>query len=302
MANLLLVTSPPASGKTYWIESFADTLPGEILVISPLRALADECQLRWKQKICVMTPEEWLLKKTFSDVVIFDEFHLLYYWGDSFRPIQWDVFFFLSLEAKLVIGLTATLSDQMKEDVSFLEAGFEKILWQDFGNQKLKYEPREYFRLDKTRIEECLIHLPPEKTTLVFCQYRSEVLIWEKKLILRGNTVWTCLGGEAAAFGEKVRKENPPDYIVCTTVLSHGVNLPTIDRVFLMYPVENKDFWIQMVARGGRRGGAFQVFALEPPHGLVWDRRNNLYSIGVLRLRILFSIFLDQLQECFLKE
>lgn len=302
MANLLLLTSPPASGKTFWIESLANNFSEEILVISPLRALADECHIQWQGKVRVMTPEEWLLKKTFSQVVIFDEFHLLYYWGDSFRPVLWEVFYSLCSESQLVVGLSATLSEEMRTNVVLMETGFEGIYWQDFGNQKLKYIPDEYFFLGKNLIENCLIHLPPENTTLVFCEFREEVLRWEKKLTERGHSVWTCRGGEAAAFGEKVRRENPPQYIISTTVLSHGVNLPTIGRVFLMYPVENKDFWIQMVARGGRRGEVYRVFALEPPHGLRWGRRKNFYQIGILRLRILFSILLDQLQECFLKE
>lgn len=296
------MTSPPASGKTFWIESFADSTEKEILVISPLRALADECRIRWKEKIIVMTPEEWLLKKTFSEIVIFDEFHLLYYWGDTFRPVLWDVFITLSLEAELVIGLTATFSEEMQDEVILLGAEFENIFWQDFGNQKLKNLPEKYLSLTKDAIGEFLLHLPVQGTTLVFCEFREEVLVWEKRLRDLGHIVWTCRGGEASAFGEKVRRESPPDFIVCTTVLSHGVNLPEIERVFLMYPVENKDFWIQMVARGGRKGEAFRVFALGPPHGLRWDRRNNLCQIGILRLRILFSIFMDQLQECFLKE
>ncbi len=302
MANLLLLTSPPASGKTFWIESLAKVSSEEILVISPLRALADECHLHWNGKIRVMTPEEWLLKQTFSGIVIFDEFHLLYYWGDTFRPVLWEVFFSLCSGSQLVVGLTATLSVEMRNNLSLLENGFDEIFWQDFGNQKLKHVPAEYFRLNKNLIENSLIHLPPARTTLVFCEYREEVLRWEKKLSERGHSVWTCRGGEAAAFGEKVRKESPPDFIIATTVLSHGVNLPAIKRVFLMYPVENKDFWIQMVARGGRKGESYGVFALEPPHGLRWGRRNNLYLIGILRLRILFSILLEQLQECFLKE
>lgn len=76
MSELLLLTSPPASGKTFWIRSFAETLSDPILVISPLRALADECRKNWNEKIMVMTPEEWMKKKPFARVVIFDEFHL----------------------------------------------------------------------------------------------------------------------------------------------------------------------------------------------------------------------------------
>src|SRR5689334_4916886 len=103
--ELLVLTSPPASGKTFWIESFAETCDKKILVIAPLRALRDECAVKWGEKIIVMTPEEWLLKKITAEIVIFDEFHLHFYWGDAFRPNMWEVFYELSHMASLTILL-----------------------------------------------------------------------------------------------------------------------------------------------------------------------------------------------------
>ena len=72
--DLIILTSPPASGKTYWISSLVNKLfPQKILVISPLRALADECRSKWEESVFVMTPEEWMSKKVYSEIVIFDE-------------------------------------------------------------------------------------------------------------------------------------------------------------------------------------------------------------------------------------
>lgn len=302
MPHLLLLTSPPASGKTFWIKSFAEKWEENILVISPLRALADECRKNWSDSITVMTPEEWLLKKKSFQVVIFDEFHILSYWGNTFRPAMWDAFISLSLSAQLVIGLTATLSDEILTQVQELRCHFTEITWVNNGNQSLKWTPENYYFVNKSLLTKTLMNSVHGGTSLIFCQYREEVLEWEERLSKQGFRVWSCLGGEASAFGQRVSRESAPDFIVATTVLSHGVNLPSISRVFLMYPVRNIDFWIQMIARGGRRGEAFQVFALEPPHGLRWGRGRNLRNIVILELRLFFSVLLNQLDQCFLKE
>lgn len=302
MPDLLILTSPPASGKTFWIQSFADSLQDSLLIISPLRALADECRKNWGDKISVMTPEEWMGKRITADIVIFDEFHLLSYWGSTFRPVMWEVFESLSVTSHLVIGLTATLSQELQNEMKFIHSGFERILWLDHGNQKLKWKPSSYLQLNKKFLEKCVVSLRPQETSLIFCQYREEVTRWEKRLKSHGFSVWSCLGGEAADFSQRVEKESPPQFIVSTTVLSHGVNLPSIRRVFLLYPVRNMDFWIQMTARGGRRGESFQVFALEPPHGLKWSRSGNLLAIGKIFVELFLCNFLTQLEQCFLKE
>ena len=53
------------------------------------------------------------------------------------------------------------------------------------------------------------------------------------------------------------------DLIVATTAISHGVNLPEIHRIYFAYPFKNRDFWIQMVGRGGRKGECFQVHTMD---------------------------------------
>lgn len=301
--QLLVLTASPASGKTHLISELISNLREIPLVISPLRALANECLLKWAGTCDVMTPEEWLKKSLSRKVVILDEFHLFFYWGDSFRPQMWEAFYAVVEQAETVILLTATLTQEMIEEIKKYSCHFQKILWVDHGNQILKNKPARYLKAPNERwLKELILESPSDKSTnLIFCAYRSEVFKWEKELKARGFRVWTCVGGEASLFSLKVQSERAPQFIVATTVLSHGVNLPNISRIFLMYQIKNLDFWIQMVARGGRRGEAFEVFALEKPIGLKYNRPLNSLAILHLSLRMRVKHFTREIQEWFLK-
>lgn len=286
--DLILLTSPPASGKTYWISTLNELkLTDQILVISPLRALADECRLKWGNDILVMTPEEWLGKKTYRDIVIFDEFHLFFYWGDTFRPLMWEVFFEIAQFPQLIFLLTATFSAQMRESVKFFSSQFDRILWLDHGNQCLRYKPFSYIKApDKNWIlNQIENEWAGENVKLIFCQYREEVFSYEKKLSSLGYSCIKCVGGESKFMTERLKLNPRPDFIIATTVLSHGVNLPDIKKIFFLYKVNNLDFWIQMVARGGRRGEKFEVIALELPVGLKFNSWRNSLKIFCLSLK-----------------
>lgn len=299
----LLLTSPPASGKTYWIKDFAKNFPDEVLVVSPLRALADECREKWKEAIAVMTPEEWLVKKPFYRIVIFDEFHLNFYWGDTFRPLLWEVFYELSEKAELVIALTATLSSEMKTELEHFQAHFSHCLWVDSGNQRLKFAPLRYVKISsREKMGRLLLSDNQKGVRLVFCQFRQEVARWTKKLEDKGYKVWSCVGGEAGEMRKKMTQDEVPDFIIATTVLSHGVNLPSISRIYFLYPLGNLDFWIQMVARGGRQGNPYEVFALENPHGIKWSQWSNYLAIFRLHLKMGWNSLLEQWDQCFLKD
>lgn len=286
--NLVILTSPPASGKTFWISKLSETISYPILVISPLRALADECRENWNDEILVMTPEEWMIKKVFRPTVIFDEFHLFFYWGDTFRPRMWEAFFLLCQKTELVFLLTATLSSEMKKVLETYSCQFDQVLWLDHGNQRLKNLPDLYIKaFSKKWIEKLILN---EKKTdsvrLIFCQYRDEVFEWEKRLLTLGFSVISCVGGEARDMRVKLKANSSPDFIVSTTVLSHGVNLPNIEKIYFLYPVRNIDFWIQMVARGGRRGEKYEVYALENPQGIKWNAFTNLLAILLISFKM----------------
>lgn len=298
--DLLILTSPPASGKTYWISQLRKELPRNksILVISPLRALADECKRNWGDSIKVMTPEEWLGKKPFCDVIIFDEFHLFFYWGDTFRPLMWEMFFEISMRPALTILLTATLAESMKAEVELFRCHFDQMLWVDCGNQTLRNLPSLYLRApNKKWVSDCIFSEPKERSVkLIFCRFRNEVFEWEKILVRNGYSCISCVGGEAKFMASKLDQNPRPDFIVSTTVLSHGVNLPTIEKIFFTYAVSNLDFWIQMVARGGRKGETFEVIALEKPCNLPFNPFKNFLLIGLKTIHIkvvrhLFPLF-----------
>lgn len=287
--KLILITSPPATGKTYWIYDFwKKSEQAEILVISPLRALADECKSRWPKNINVMTPEEWIKDKKHFDVVIIDEFHLLFYWGDSFRPVMWEVFFTISFASKIVFGLTATLSKEMISDVKAFPHFDEKI-WIDCGNQKLKFRPRRYLKIPSKNLLLKDIFNKRKGTSLVFCKYREEVLELEKKLVEKKYSCISCIGGEASRMKAKLERTPAPDFIISTTVLSHGVNLPEISQIYFLYELKNLDFWIQMVARGGRKGEIFDVYSLENAYFSDWKSWKNLIWYLEFFLRRKFS-------------
>lgn len=259
MNTFLLLTAPPASGKTYWIESFYQSLNEKILVVSPLKALALELEEKWEGRIEVCTPESYILKPRSSRVVIFDEWHLLFYWGDSFRDLMWQAFFEISTQAELCIGLTATFNQEIRKIVEEWNH-FDEFWWVDQGNLTLKYWPKVITRFYKRGLhQEFILHQAPDKTQLIFCEFREEVQLWVRRLSEAGFSVLGCVGGETKEFSEKLGKR-VPDFIVSTTCLSHGVNLPVIEAVHFVYKVDNLDFWIQMSARGGRDGSSYEVY------------------------------------------
>ena len=81
-----------------------------------------------------------------------------------------------------------------------------------------------------------------------------------KELRGLGFNVLGCKGGEVSLFLEKLYEFKDLQCICTTSALSHGVNLGIVRGVFFTYPVENRDFWFQMVGRGGRRGEKFEFF------------------------------------------
>jgi len=305
MNDLLLLISPPASGKTYWIQQFKNSLEDEtLLVISPLRALADECKEKWGDSIIVMTPEEWMGKEFSFSIVIFDEIHLNYYWGNTFRPLMWEVFFALTSEAKLTILLTATVSLEMKDSLLELAPFFNNFYWCDFGNLKLKNKPQKYLVAPSESWISQLIFLGPRGggVNLIFCPYRQQVWKWCEGLRRQGFSAWGFVGGEAGEVSKKIKHEKLPDFIVATTVLSHGVNLPEISCIYFLYHLKNQDFWIQMVARGGRKGEKFEVFSLEKPFGIKWNVVLNFINIFFETLKMHLKIEKKELLAWLLKE
>ena len=300
MSDFLILTSPPASGKTYWIQNFARAFTGRILVISPLKALALELNEKWGGQILVQTPESYILNPEVCEVVIFDEWHLFFYWGETFREQMWEAFYQLAEHTALCVGLTATLNKEIQERMNHW-GHFERILWVDHGNHQLKYRPEQLVRLPSEAFHHSLIrHSVPHKTQIIFCEFRQEVEEWVERLSALGWVTLGCVGGETASFVEKL-KQRTPHFIVATTCLSHGVNLPTIDVVHFFYEVKNLDFWIQMLARGGRDGSSFIVYTTYLPKEVKVNFWTNLGINFKLKVWFVIQDFILGLDEWFLK-
>lgn len=300
--GLLLLLAPPGWGKTSLLLDLFNLKVSKFAFISPLRALAEEFSQRVSEFGRVWTPSSQVeMKKSllaFSNsskgvlvltpelmtenvlsyleekkvLTVLDEFHLYHYWGETFRPKMLDALMGLCNANIPLIGLTATFDEKVKLWwKSYSHHNDLKTSIIDLGNQTLLNAP---FRINfigwlssKNRMKLVLnfsnSKADLKKRNLVFMPYRRQVEVWVRELRKRKKAVLGCVGGEVIEFMEKLNSNPPPDWILSTTCLSHGVNLPNIERVFLLSKIEEKDFYIQMIARGGRNGEPFEVFQVQ---------------------------------------
>lgn len=301
----LIIIAPPGWGKTYKLLSAIKTHKRKTVFVFPLRALCDEVflsaekfginacncrgsrdfrEINWDLIDLVLTtpecidqnPEAYLPENT---VIILDECHLIYYWGESFRERMLECYIsLLSLEFPLLL-LSATINLELLEKFkSHLELSYQDIFQCDFGNQQLKNMPKSVFyypAVFKRHLMNEIYFSKNAKTSLIFCKYRNEVFELTKRLQEMNYSVLSCVGGEAKEFVEKLQTVGKLDFIVATSVVSHGVNLPEISKIVFTYRVENLDFYIQMLGRGGRDGSHFEIHTLNsnyfPKQSLIAD-------------------------------
>lgn len=282
-----LLIAPPAWGKTQLLGQWLSQSNSRFLYISPLRALADEVQALWPE-LWVVVPEEivaldWesLGQESPDLVVIWDEVHLVKEWGESFRPLMLEAWFGFCLSGLRGVGLTATLTADV---LCYLKASLSEahthLIVGDAGNMQFKFPPQAWRVGDSAQLLFALNFTAGR--TLIFCSSRQQV----DQLVLhfsREQKTWGCKGGETKKFRERLERESPPEMIVATSCLSHGVNLPSVVRVVVLSD-EFPD-WLahQMFTRGGRRGEAFEVWCpwkLAPAHFSL--RLRALLSLKVL--------------------
>ena len=298
--SFTLMLAPPGWGKTTLVLDLYEKFEGRIVFISPLRALAEEFHKRSEGLKNVfsfgtggptdegfnnfMTKEKGLLictaEKLNSDLIehfslsktlyIFDEFHLFYYWGQSFRPLLWERVMEVANSNGTILGLTATMDQELlrywKRDFAL---AVDEMFLLNLGNQKLMNLPSkvENFSLLGGKVFNRqflkVLEENTKGTILYFCRFRAEVQMWLDFCSRAKVDAIGCVGGGVEHFLEDLEKSPKPQCIFCTSTLSHGVNLPTISHVFLSYPTENYDFWVQMVGRGGRDGSEYSAFEME---------------------------------------
>ena len=318
-----LFLAPPAWGKTRLLASLFNDFDRKIIFVSPLRALAEEFFksfqknpkvfimrkrsedeifdrfLKKKKGILVITPElfkerYYLDLSTLRDdhLIVLDEFHLFYSWGLDFRPILFEVLMGLCGTDLPMLGLSATVGDLKKVEADFC-LNFEQCFLINLGNQTLKNSPsRAYWFLSKKVFNRrFLFELgKADGVILYFCQYRYEVDRWIQYSKRKGIKALGCKGGEVAKFILDLEEVENVQCIFATTALSHGVNLPSIRKVFIGYQVFDKDFWIQMTGRGGRRGESFELYHFDGFLGSKWGYFKTLF-LDIVLILMLNKIF-----------
>lgn len=304
-----LLTAPVASGKTRLVVEFYREHDFKIIYLSPLRALANEVHSNLEKngekniflaggempleeclkgfisarKSFLVTTAELLSEEFIEELFaldqkvlfVIDEFHLFYYWGETFRPVLHDKFLAILNFYFPILAVTATMDElvmnQMKKDLSYYQDFWIHL---DYGNHQLHRTPQNlvsFHGLKPQYIQKAFWRELRQKNDkdifLYFCAYRSQV----DELVARANRMGFraigCVGGEVDQFLNNVKEsEGSIDCIFSTTTLSHGVNLPEIKKVFIDYEIKNYDFWLQMIGRGGRQGSEYQVYSYDTFH------------------------------------
>jgi len=298
----IFLLAPAGWGKTTLIFELFQRNKLNILFISPLKALEKEVE----EKAVKFEKEGYFFKSLTAErvnkfldtltkneqnnlLVIFDEIHLWNFWGNSFRHRLWECFYRIANDGHPILALSATLRDEYKFEWEnlFNFGGYDfQIL--NFGNGMTQNPPSlevSFHGMPRSLFVRRMIYeLEKEKRSIVFCQYREEVKRISQKLEGLGLTVKTCVGGESLKFMDDCRLSGFPSVIVCTSTLSHGVNLGDIKKVFITYDVSDWDLFLQMVARGGRKGGGFELFSHRKEKASLWNKLKTLIFDRYLQL------------------
>lgn len=274
----LMFVAPTGWGKTRLLSELKIRTGWDFLLVSPLKAIEVEFNLKNKNLRAVTAEKlpRYLDKNDFNGVAVIDEVHLWTHWGDTFRSLLWEALFCLLNRGVPILFLTATLSDEVKKEFTeILNHGEYSLEVLDFGNFQNSIPPSKEFSFQllgkKPLTRRLLWELDRGEKVILFCRYRTEVQDWEQFLVRNGFKVLTCVGGESLRFKDRLESEPRFQIIVSTSVLSHGVNIPGISRVFFNYEIEDRDFYIQMKGRAGRFGERYEVFSYQKGESSIWN-------------------------------
>tara|TARA_Y100000385_G_scaffold258167_1_gene285961 strand:- start:502 stop:1584 length:1083 start_codon:yes stop_codon:yes gene_type:complete len=290
-SNVLLI-APTGWGKTTLLLDLVKNSEKTWVYLAPLRALANEFYIRsskaikgtilishhyevqemissgLKTKLLIITPEllsEKLIQYfKIGTNYVFDELHLFYYWGGTFRPKLIECYEDVLSTGNSCLSLSATMSDELVKRWEIDgRLNSERTIKINLNNHTLKKDPRETTYIPKPFAKLFMNELIFKKTRfskLIFCAYKDEVMSLKNRLEGLGFCVVTCIGGQTQLLAGELSRKPKPDFILATSAASHGVNLPKISIIYLSYKIKNYDFWVQMCGRGGRQGEEFRVF------------------------------------------
>lgn len=294
----ILLTAPPAWGKTRFLLQFMQEHRGKYIYLSPLRALCeefyDQCskvyptfrreeveKLSLLKDFCLVATAEGLLyglglKRFGHYTIILDEFHLYYHWGNTFRPTLWESLMAVYEERSSLLALSATIEPwQLTSLECEFKGAYSEIFHIDYGNFKLKNPPYRrilinYFPVKVLQLIMYGYLLEARGCVLCFVPFRRQAMELAERYKLKGFSALYCIGGSSQEFSLKLKQKGRVDIIFATTALSHGVNLPQIKAIFIFYSVRNRSFLLQMMGRGGRKGEKYDLYYVD-------EQRNTLH-------------------------
>ena len=311
----LLLMAPPAWGKTrLMLHWFSEGFEGLWVYLSPLRALANEVMekacsvskclnftskstIQADHKVIVLTPELWtafMAKNSHKNLrIIVDEIHLFYLWGDDFRPVLLECLRDICMKESSFVMLSASISAELCGQITFdLSQYFSHYLSVDLGNFQFKTPPQRHYCLSLNSLFEEMIlsTVLYEQKVLLFLPYRDQVKRWVQYFGEKNIRAIGCVGGEVQGFCEKIRTSDYQVFI-STTCLSHGVNLPSFSKVFILERSVSDEFWLQMASRSGRRGEDYQLYSLDERKSILLAASRFASLRKVLINRLMMWIF-----------
>lgn len=302
--NSHVLIAPIGLGKTSFIFHLIKK-ENKIIFVAPLRSIVEEILKREetfsirefdvfnsvKRGVLVVTPESLLpfdleYFSTRNTLFVLDEFHLYYEWADTFREKMRDFLENLYALEVRILGLTATMGQnhykKLRIDSAFFNREMRII---DLGNMNFHYPPSSSTGLTYGQIDFEILRLGlfSKKKVLIFVKTRKQVSHYVNKLKKYGVDVIGCVGGESSYFIEAYDRRFY-QVIVSTKVLSHGVNLGRIDRVFILDNVPEFER-VQMCGRGGRDGNSYTIsYLIHSKPSKIKDRFKELFSIFALKV------------------
>jgi hypothetical protein len=289
--KIFFLASPSWGKTTLIINLFESKVFKKIFYLSPLTALNLEFFEKLKVKnipcyifqqdgevkldlellsngILISTPEKIIFSQKleviqdWAEIIIVDEFHLFLLW-EHFRPNLRECWMWLSHVDKNVLLLSGTFVWETwykNLDAKLWLQNTDRCFKLDLHADQLLCSPAKEWIISSTwrsiflmMIKIVLIYFTSMKI-LIFFPRRNQVLRWERWCRKYHVSFLSCLGGGALSFMEKLKQVQSPSVILSTSVLSHGVNLPSRNLVVVFGNSWTQEMWKQMKSRGGRSG------------------------------------------------